>query len=391
MPAVVIYVQHLLGTGHLMRARFVAEALADTGFDVHLVSGGMPVAEHPPRGVRTVQLPPIRVTDASFTPLRDADGKPIDDAYRQTRRDLLLAVHESVAPAAVIFETFPFGRRALHFELLPLLERIDATRPRPLVVASVRDILQARQKGGREREMLEWAKRWFDAILVHGDPRFARFGDSFSLAAELGPRLRYTGFVRACREPQSVPAGIERREIVVSAGGGAVGIDLLATALAAQQQSQFGHLTWRVLAGTNIPDAEFQRLLRLAGPGAVVERARMDFAAVLRRAFVSVSQAGYNTVLDVVTSGARPVVVPFAANGETEQRTRANRLRDLELAVVVDAEEFSPAALARAVDAAGVRKEWGRWDFECDGAARSATLVAGLIGIESIHAAGSAT
>jgi predicted glycosyltransferase len=104
-----------------------------------------------------------------------------------------------------------------------------------------------------------------------------------------------------------------------------------------------------------------------------------------------VSQAGYNTVLDVVTSGARPVVVPFAGNGETEQRTRANRLRDLELAVVVDAEEFSPAALARAVDAAGVREQWGRWDFECDGAARSATLVAGLIGVESIQAAGSAT
>jgi predicted glycosyltransferase len=178
---------------------------------------------------------------------------------------------------------------------------------------------------------------------------------------------------------------------VVSAGGGAVGIDLLATALAAQERSQFGHLTWRVLAGTNTPDAEFQRLQRLAGPGAVVERARMDFAAVLRRAFVSVSQAGYNTVLDVVTSGARPVVVPFAGNGETEQRTRANRLRDLELAVVVDAEEFSPAALARAVDAAGVREQWGRWDFECDGAARSATLVAGLIGVESIQAAGSAT
>jgi predicted glycosyltransferase len=371
-----------------MRARFVAEALVDTGFDVHLVSGGMPVALHPPSGVRSVQLPPIRVADASFTPLRDADGNPIDDDYRQVRRDLLLATYESVAPAAVVFETFPFGRRALRFELVPLLERIAAARPRPLVVASVRDILQLRHKAGREREMLEWAKRWFDAILVHGDPRFARFEDTFPFASELGPLLHYTGFVRARGLPQSVPDERGRREVVVSAGGGAVGIDLLAAALAAQQQSRFGQLTWRVLAGTNTPDAEFQRLLRLAGSGAVVERARMDFAAVLRRAFISVSQAGYNTVLDVVTSGARPVVVPFIGNGETEQRARADRLRDLDLAVVVDGGDVSPAALARAIDAAGVREQWGRWDFECDGATRSAEFIAGMIGAEALKRAG---
>ena len=61
MPAVMIYVQHLLGIGHLMRARLIAEALADTGFDVHLVTGGMPIGGRMPRGVRIVQLPPIRV------------------------------------------------------------------------------------------------------------------------------------------------------------------------------------------------------------------------------------------------------------------------------------------------------------------------------------------
>ncbi|MBA3505378.1 MAG: glycosyl transferase, partial [Betaproteobacteria bacterium] len=70
MPAVMIYVQHLLGIGHLMRARQIAQALADVGFEVHLVSGGMPIGGRLPRGVQTVQLPPIRVDDASFTPLR---------------------------------------------------------------------------------------------------------------------------------------------------------------------------------------------------------------------------------------------------------------------------------------------------------------------------------
>jgi predicted glycosyltransferase len=386
-----IYVQHLLGIGHLMRARLIAEALADTGFEVTLVSGGMPIGGRMPRGVRTVQLPPIRVADASFMPLRDGEGVPIDDAYRQARRDLLLAAYESAAPDAVIFETFPFGRRALRFELVPLLERIESARPRPRVVASVREILQLQHKPEREREMLGWAKRWFDAILVHGDPRFARFEDTFPIAAELGPPVHYTGFVLVRGDPPPARDAEVRREVVVSAGGGAVGVDLLAAALTAQKHSRYAHLTWRVLAGPNIREEGFRRLLKEAGPRAVVERARVDFPSLLRQAFVSISQGGYNTVMDVVASGVRPVVVPFTGNGETEQRARALRLRDFDLAVVIDSGTYTPASLARAVDDAGARETWGRWDFDSDGAARTAALVSGIVADSAGTRAGHAT
>jgi predicted glycosyltransferase len=379
MRSVLIHVQHLLGIGHLMRARLLAEALAARDFDVHLVSGGMPIGGRLPRGVRTVQLPPIRVSDASFTPLRDADFNPIDDAYRARRRDLLLAAYEAARPSAVLFETFPFGRRALRFELVPLLERIEAARPRPLVIASIREILQRQPKAEREREMLGWAARWFDAVLVHGDRRFARFEDSFAFADELAPPVHYTGFVLGGDAVARADREERRTEVVVSAGGGGVGIELLATALAAQAHSRFRDLTWRILAGPNITEAGFTRLQRATGPQAVVERSRVDFAALLRTAFVSVSQAGYNTTLDVVTSGARPVIVPFTGNGETEQRERGARLRDLGLAVVLDDRGLTPEALARAIDDAGTRTSFGRWEFDSDGAARTAALVDELL------------
>ena len=54
---------------------------------------------------------------------------------------------------------------------------------------------------------------------------------------------------------------------------------------------------------------------------------------------------------------------------------RANRLRELDLAVVLDEPETSVAALASAIDAAGSKEDWGRWNFDCDGAARSATII----------------
>lgn len=382
MAAVMIYVQHLLGIGHLMRARLIAEALADIGFDVTLVSGGMAIGGRMPRGVNVVQLPPIRVSDASFMPLRDANFVPIDDAYRESRRDQLMQTFDAVKPSAVIFETFPFGRRSLRFEIMPLLERIAAMKPRPLVIGSVRDILQVQPKVEREREMLVWAKTWFDAILVHADPRFVRFEETFPLLPELGPPVHYTGFVLTPGDRLPIgtsSAGVDRPEVVVSAGGGGVGIDLLVLALAAQPKSLFGHLTWRVLAGPNISEDGLERLLREAGPSAIVERSRADFGALLRRAFISISQGGYNTVLDVVTSGARPVVVPFTGNGETEQRARGVRLAEHDLAIVVDDRTYTPEILAAAVDEAGKREAWGTWDFDSEGAARSASIVSELI------------
>jgi predicted glycosyltransferase len=381
-----IYVQHLLGIGHLMRARVLAEALAQQGFDVHLVTGGMPIGGRLPRRVQTIQLPPIRVSDASFTPLRDAAFEPIDDAYREARRTLLLDTYERVRPAAVLFETFPFGRRSLRFELFPLLERIDATHPRPLVVASIREILQVQQKREREREMLDWAARWFDAIVVHGDPRFARFEDTYAFADALTKRVHYTGFVRNA-DAQAAHDDEPRNEIVVSAGGGGVGIELLAAALAAQRHSRFAHLTWRVLAGPNIPDAGIERLRAASGPNAIVERSRVDFAALLRRAFVSISQAGYNTTMDVMTSGARPVIVPFTGNGETEQRARGERLARFGLAIVVDDRTLTPGSLAAAVDAAAARDRFARWDFDSDGATRTAALLAQWLSASEVRAA----
>lgn len=369
-----------------MRAREVAAALARAGCETTLVSGGMPVARAPVANVRLVQLPPIRVADEKFAPLLDAASHLVDDAYRERRREALLQALDETAPQVVIVETFPFGRRALRFELVPLLERVHAMQPRPLVLSSVRDILQ-RPAADRERAMFETAQRWFDGVLVHGDPRLVRFEDSFGADAplDLAPPLHYTGYVVAA--DAGVPSTRTRSEIVVSAGGGAVGLDLLQTALAAKPVSRHRALTWRLLVGANLPDAPFRALQAAADVSTVVERARSDFGAVLRSALVSVSQCGYNTALDVLRSGARAVFVPFAAGGQTEQPARAERLASRGLARVVDEADLTPQSLAAAIDGAAGDPP-PAWTFDANGARRTAEVVMGLL---SRHAAATAS
>ena len=147
---VLVYVQHLLGIGHLKRAATLARSLAAQGMQVTLVSGGQPVPGISLDGVRLVQLPPASAADLSFKVLLDASGRAIDDAWKRKRADALLAAWRSADPQVLVLELFPFGRRQMRFELLPLLDAAAAAPRRPAIVCSVRDILGGQKSPQRE-------------------------------------------------------------------------------------------------------------------------------------------------------------------------------------------------------------------------------------------------
>src|SRR5712692_10390180 len=192
------YVQHLLGIGHLKRAATLARALAEHGFEVTLASGGPRVPGIDLEKVKLIQLPPASAADMTFKALLDESGLPVNDAWKARRREALLAAWRGAAADVLLIELFPFGRRQMRFELLPLLEAARAGPRPPLIVSSVRDLIGAGQGDARRQdEMLEAAQRFFDRILVHGDPQVVGFERSFRHAARLAPKLHYTGYVVA--------------------------------------------------------------------------------------------------------------------------------------------------------------------------------------------------
>ncbi len=373
---VLIYVQHLLGTGHLKRAAVIARASAEHGLEVTLASGGVPVDGLDVGDATLVQLPPLKSRDAAFTGLVDAGGSAVDEAWLARRRDRLLALFRAVTPDVLVVEMFPFGRRQMRFELLPLLDAAQAETPRPRIISSVRDILTTRAPK-RTAEAAGWARRYLDAVLVHGDPAVARFDDSFPAAGEIAHLITYTGYVAAAAGRRGGPGDDGWDEVVVSAGGGAVGAALMAAAIEARALSiGAADKRWRLLAGANLPAADFARLAARAPDGVVVEPARRDFADLLENCAVSISQAGYNTVVDLMQARARTILVPFARGGQTEQALRTARLAALGLARGVDEHDLTAAGLAAAVDTALAAPRPGSGAIAIDGAARSAALIA---------------
>jgi len=372
---VLFYVQHLLGIGHLMRARRLVVALRDHGFHVTLVTGGMPLPGPELSGVQSVALPPMAVSSADFRTLVDVNGNAIDEAFRQKRCHYLLDTFHTVQPHAVIVEAFPFGRRQVRFELLPLINAIEASDPKPVLLSSIRDILQKRVKPGRDAETASLVNRHFDKVLVHGDPEFAELGSSFSHAADIVERVLYTGLVCG-PEPQ---AATRRFHVVVSAGGGAVGAALVRTSIEASRQLPDVE-SWCVITGPNMPEQDFRQIVERAPANVTVERFCSDFTALLAGARLSISQAGYNTVSDILQAGCRSVLVPFSSGGETEQGDRARRLQELGLAAVVAETQLSVNTLVLAIEAAKQQASHSQSTaINTDGAGNTARLLGTLL------------
>ncbi|HEX2430262.1 MAG TPA: glycosyltransferase [Aestuariivirgaceae bacterium] len=373
---VMLYVQHLLGIGHLARMSHIATALKRHGLDPVLVTGGVPAPGFPPAGITHVALPPLKSSDG-FRALLTGDGAAASPAFLKARRDRLVSLLHSTKPQLILIEAFPFGRRQMRFELLALLEAARAMQPKPIIAASVRDIVQPLTKTGREAEVLRTLKLYFDHVLVHGDPRLVRLADSFPAEARIAPPVSYTGLVTG----GDIAPAPERFDVIVSAGGGAAQGRLCQTALEARALTPLAARRWLVITGPNAPDGLTATLMSKLQDGDAVVPFRSDFLGLLAQAQLSISQAGYNTCGDLLRTGCPAVLVPFAAGGEREQTLRAGRLAERGLAVTVDEASLDARRLAEAIGRAVAGGRRSAAGIDLDGADRTAGLIKKAVGI----------
>ena len=328
---IVFYCQHVLGVGHFFRSLEICRALA--GHEVILVHGGPRFEVQLPGHVRELRLPELGM-DPEFKQFLAAPGDDIETVTR-VRQARLLALFEAERPELFVVELYPFGRKAFRFEIDPVLEAMASGRlPRSGVVCSVRDILVEKETPEKhEARTVGLLNRFFDAVMVHADPRLVRLEETFSRCREIDIPLIYTGFVTPRPEPDArrrlrseLGLAEQDRLIVASAGGGSVGAPLLDAAVGAFRHVKRGRESrLQVFSGPFLPQEDFERLQRGAGDGVLVERFTPQFLSHLAAADLSVSMAGYNTTMNLLATRVPALVWPFAQN--REQRLRAERLQ----------------------------------------------------------------
>jgi predicted glycosyltransferase len=381
MKRVAFYCQHVLGIGHLVRSTEILRALCRE-FSVLLIGGGRPVEgfRFPPQ-VEVVNLPALE-TDADFGALRAVSGAGEVEAIQQARKAMLLSVLDRFAPHAFIVELFPFGRKRFAFELIPALEKVRGGPAPAKVICSLRDILVAkRDQAAHEERVSGIVNRYFDRILVHGDPRFQRLEASFAGVAGLRCPVEYTGYVvqRPSEHPEAEPDVPHDPFAIVSIGSGRYrnGHRLLEAVIQAAPLLRHRIV---IFAGPFIPDEEFRRLREMAElqPNVQLDRYTPDLLPYMRRADLSISMGGYNTIMNILSTGTRAIVFPYTANDDQEQYIRAEKLHALGVVEMIHPDALEPARLAGIIGAV-LGKNPSPQNWRMDGAGESARAIGGLL------------
>ena len=311
---------------------------------VLFVEGGDPLPGfEPPGHVQRLVLPPIMM-DSQFRTAELFGRDP--EEIKEERSRLLMDGFLQFAPDIFVTELFPFGRKQFRYELMPILRKIRDDRLPTRVVCSLRDVLvEKKDQAAYERGVLDILNPFFHLLLVHSDPRLISLDESFERVSEINIPVQYTGFiVRPAPRPAATHSG---RIIAVSSGGGKVGTDLLRASILAMKVVPDEDLLLRVFIGPFMEDAERDALAELAAgdPRVALEPFSMDFPSELAQADLSISMAGYNTCMDLLSTGVRAIVYPFPQN--REQALRAGKLEELGLVRVL--KKPSPDLLADAV------------------------------------------
>ncbi|MEM9278616.1 MAG: glycosyltransferase, partial [Pseudomonadota bacterium] len=270
-------------------------------------------------------------------------------------------------------EAFPFGRRQMLFELLPLLNEARNAEWKPMIAASIRDIMQEGRKEKRVIESVNLVRDFYDLVLVHGDENLIRIEETLQGAENFLHKVRYTGLVTPEASSKQQDPGFEC-DVLISVGGGAFGQELTRMALKAMEFSKRFPSNWLVTAGTELADDDFLHLQQHCPDGMRIVRRIPDLASAMKSAKVSVSHAGYNTVADILRSGCRSVLYPYVGDKETEQLRRSQLMAEKGVAVILEPGRLLPENLASAIDEAACM-EPERVDLKLEGASQTAILL----------------
>lgn len=349
MNKVMFYCQHILGMGHLIRSVEIVKGLFPD-FQICLINGGqvIPEFEFPPE-IEVINIPAVK-TDSEFNELRPVDESLTMEEVEEKRKNLLLDTCDRFQPDILIIELFPFGRRRFSFELIPLVEKAKGMGTK--IVSSVRDIVVTKQNQQRhEEKVCRLMNKYFDLLLIHGDPNFVKLDLSFSRVDDLNCPVHYTGYVvqPVPKTPQII---LDRPTILVSVGGGRFGHDLLecVARTAPILKDKIPHHI-QIFTGAFSPDEVLIKLQEITKDldNITCDRYTTNLLDYMQQADLSIGMGGYNTTMNILSTGVKAMMMAFQGNNDKEQETRLQKLDSLGRVKMIQPEDLQPEKFAEQI------------------------------------------
>lgn len=379
-PTALIHCQYVYGIGHFVRTCELARGLGET-FDVFILNGGETVPGYAvPPGVTCVQLPAI-YKEEHLDHLSPVDPSLSLSECFEARAGRIERLLSQARPDVLITEHFPFGL-LFEAEATWLIQRVKEHNPHAKIVSSVRDVIESKDGGRHDAHVCDLIHRFYDMVLVHGDPEVMPLSASFPRMGEIAVSLHHTGYVVQPPPPPAPRA--DPPALVVSVGGGRLGEELLHAALDAHRAVA---AAWRhhlvLFAGAFQRDlGKLRARIDASEPSRVTlnEFGREPYRRALAGASAVICMGGYNTLLEAVATGLPTLVYQRTFQGNnTEQALRLSSFERAGLIRVLGPEELDPERMAaRVLQLAGGHGA-SRAGIRMDGAAETSRRLTRLV------------
>lgn len=369
--------------GHLVRSTEIVRSLVKY-FQVYFICGGPEITdfEIPPQ-VELIRLPALWLEDGEF---KVGDSNKSVAEVQEIRKNLLMSEFDRIKPDCLITEFFPFGRHKLFFELLPLVVHITITSPKTKIICSLRDVIGKESNQEEVEVICGLMNRYFDLLLFHADAKFQQFSETFDQYQDIKSEIIHTGFVT-----QSITANVNDHQlwgevnpktvkILASVGGGRIGYELLETIIAASPilKTTTPHIV-KIFTGPFMPGDKVAQLKQVVGDQSHIhiERYTNQLLAYMQTADISLSLSGYNTTMNILSTGVRAIVVPIGhENQDQEQLVRTKKLEQLGIVDCILPQDLTASYLSEKIIAClNKERHLQQSNFNMNGAEQTAIFL----------------
>jgi predicted glycosyltransferase len=340
---VLLYSHDSFGLGHVSRCRTIANALvaADPNVSVLILSGSPVIGSYEFRsGIDFVRIPGV-VKQIETGEYDSANLRVGVEHTMEMRTRIIRDTADIYRPDLFIVDKEPTGLRG---EVVPALHLLKE-RGTPLVLG-LRDVMDdpAALAAEWERKQVVPALRdLYDEIWIYGLPQINKPLTGIEVPPSVRHKMVYTGYLRRDL-PLHVDVPHEMEEIdgpfiLVTAGGGGDGADLIDWVLAAYEGDSNIPYGAVIVFGPFMSAAEREAFKERAARFRNIRTLTFtnNLGALMQNAAGVVAMGGYNTFCEILSFDKKAIIVP-RTRPRLEQFIRARAARNVGLIEMLDAD-----------------------------------------------------
>ncbi len=345
-PKIVLYSHDTFGMGNIRRTLLLAQDFVAEypGASILILTGSPMIhAFRIPKGIDYIKLPCLDRLEAEQYAPRYLSSCP--EEVKETREAILRESVLRFNPDLIVVDKRAAG---VDGELLPTLHALRHNGRHTKLVLGVRDILDDPE---RTRKVLasngsfEVIDEFYDEVWIYGSKAIFDTTKEYAFPESIIQKTYYCGYLK--RPTVSAERSEGPPRILITTGGGGDGSDLIEAYLTGLSTLPRNvALRSTVIFGPQMPQARRLEILRRFDYMADVNflEFEADIANRYAESDVVVSQAGYNTVCELLSFCRRAILVP-RSEPVREQLIRARLMAERGFFEYIEPRDLKPESI----------------------------------------------